>query len=220
VEHAPSQPLTLSLLSYLGALFDDSTYRRDERDQYEHCHQFHTFVLSTLGSRSSIVQQGRTLVGDQGCDWTIEAPFAATVHLLDRYSISLERMVRLVQTAVLTINLAECGSSGCCWVDANSTVGGPERWTRVFGRRCSNANGVTMLMGAAGNRVFCRARVRSERSGGHFAGNMEHPPNLTTRSKARDPQDVGKWTAIGEDIRCGFWTSSRKIKRAATLVML
>ena len=27
------------------------------------------------------------------------APFAATVHLLDRYSIGLERMVRLVQTA-------------------------------------------------------------------------------------------------------------------------
>src|ERR1039458_401446 len=28
---------------------------------------------------------------------------------------------------VLTINLAKCGSSGCFWVDANSTAGGPER---------------------------------------------------------------------------------------------
>ena len=26
---------------------------------------------------------------------------------------------------VLTINLAKCGSSGCCWVDANSTAEGP-----------------------------------------------------------------------------------------------
>ncbi len=37
----------------LGALFDDSTYHRDERDQYEHCHQFHTFVLSTLGKAAA-----------------------------------------------------------------------------------------------------------------------------------------------------------------------
>jgi hypothetical protein len=28
---------------------------------------------------------------------------------------------------VLTIHLAKCGHSGCGWVDANSTAGGPER---------------------------------------------------------------------------------------------
>jgi len=40
----------------LGALFDDSTYHRDERDQYERCHQFHTFVLSTLGKAAAQLQ--------------------------------------------------------------------------------------------------------------------------------------------------------------------
>ena len=47
----------------LGALFDNSTYQRDERDQCERCHQLHTFPLSILGSWMSI-SKGRTLVGD------------------------------------------------------------------------------------------------------------------------------------------------------------
>jgi hypothetical protein len=56
------------------------------------------------------------------------APFAATADLLDRYSIDIGKHGSAdPHCTVLTINLAKRRSSGCCWVDANSTAGGPER---------------------------------------------------------------------------------------------
>lgn len=95
---------------HLGALFDDSTYHRDERDQYEHRHQFHTFVLSTLGKAAAQLRTYILRLDEAYTDLDRRSVMRVTCHrstLLQRGWCNYSEAVRELRKAFIATVLRE-----------------------------------------------------------------------------------------------------------------